>query len=213
MAECSLPGSNHYPEYDIEKCPHPLLSLSLSPLPVIGPTERADHCISRRNIEFQCLILPPKDQVWWSQAWNYLLLSPVNTSDVSSTLNRSQLSSSAALSRRKEIKIQKSLLILTFLRQLFHNGQFVRIYLNLELNIREAVGFQLNSPKWYFYTNVVQTFQFTLNGLNSGQVQKSFCPGLAWILIHYRPELGFLTIFSPNIWHEGEVISGYLTSV
>ena len=114
-----------------------------------------------------------------------------------------------ALKQRSiKIKIQKSLLILTSLRQLFHNGQFVRIYLNLELNIREAVGFQLNSPKWYFYTNVVQTFQFMLNGLNSGQVQKSFCPGLAWILIHYRLELGFLTIFSRNIWHEGEVISG-----
>ena len=112
------------------------------------------------------------------------------------------------IKKERDEKIQESLLILSALRQLFHNGQFVRIYLNLELNIREAVGFQLNSPKWYFYTNVVQTFQFTLNGLNSGQVQKSFCPGLAWILIHYRPELGFLTIFSPNIWHEGEVISG-----
>ena len=97
------------------------------------------------------------------------------------------------------LETEESVLILSSLCQLVHDGQ------STEPNIQEAVGFQLNSPKWYFYTNVVQTFQFTLNGLNSGQVQKSFCPGQARIWIHPRPELGFLTISLSE--HGGEVIS------
>ena len=72
--------SNHWQEYDIEKCPHQLLLRSPLSLPVIGPTEADDHWISwgpdprRRNIEFQCLFHPPKNYIWWSSS---LKLSPV----------------------------------------------------------------------------------------------------------------------------------------
>ena len=82
---------------------------------------------------------------------------------------------------------------------LFHDGQSVRIS-NPLAKYSGGGGISIKFSKMVFLYKCGSNFtEFTLNGLNSGQVQKSFCPGPARILIYHRPELGFLTIFSQNM--------------
>ena len=191
------PGSNHYPGYDSEKCPHPLpSSLSSLFLAVIGPTERADHCISwdsRRNIEFQCLILPPKDRVWWSQAWNYLLLSPVNTemSARHKTDPRPLSRRIAALSRPERMKLKP--------RNLLSLNSFTMAWSVEWTKYSGGGGISIKFSKMVFLYKCGSNFSVYAQRFKFRASTKVILPRAGQDLDPSQPGLGFLQFLSRNL--------------
>ena len=139
------------------------------------------------------------------QAWNYLLLSPVNTSDVSPGITQTLRNSTLHYQEQEHGEDWNIWIILPFIPiALFYEGQR-----NPENKYSGGGGISIQFSKMVFLYKCESLFQCTLNGqgFNSEQVPKPFCPQASHLdlLIH---QLSFPTFFRLKI---GEVI--LLTSV